>query len=112
MRGQRVHLIYLTCWLWRCGRCRPADWCPPPPPPPHQAALELGKQPYHQLSPGFHLRLLHTLCNDVLQCYLMKEELLVRLDITAELTTLKYHKDAEVCVCVCGGGWGGRGGQT
>lgn len=30
-----------------------------------QAALELARVPYWQLPPAFHLRLLHTLCNDI-----------------------------------------------
>jgi hypothetical protein len=38
------------------------------------------------LPPEFHLRLMHALCNDVINCYNMKAEISAR------------------CVCVCGGG--------
>ncbi|KAF6250372.1 hypothetical protein COO60DRAFT_1629876 [Scenedesmus sp. NREL 46B-D3] len=59
------------------------------------AAVELGKQDAWRLPPEFHLRLLHALCNDVVNCFNMKAEISSRLDTSIALQIEKFHADAE-----------------
>eukprot|EP00879_Flechtneria_rotunda_P023010 GHRR01024322.1.p1 GENE.GHRR01024322.1~~GHRR01024322.1.p1 ORF type:complete len:526 (+),score=186.96 GHRR01024322.1:244-1821(+) len=59
------------------------------------AAVELGKQAAWRLPPEFHLRLLHALCNDVVNCYNMKAEISSRLDTSIQIQIEKFHADAE-----------------
>lgn len=42
------------------------------------AAWELGRSSALRMSPEFHLRLLHALCNDVVNCFTMKSEIATR----------------------------------
>jgi hypothetical protein len=60
------------------------------------AALELGRTPYWQLPPSFHLRLLHTLCDDAVSCFHMRSEIQSRMDQATELANKKSHDEAEV----------------
>ncbi|KAF8056775.1 hypothetical protein HT031_006273 [Scenedesmus sp. PABB004] len=59
------------------------------------AAVELGKRAVWSLPPELHLRLLHALCNDVVNCFNMKTEIGGRLDATISQSTRQYHANAE-----------------
>ncbi|CAD7702456.1 unnamed protein product [Ostreobium quekettii] len=60
-----------------------------------RAAEDLGSSPFYLLGPRYHLRLLHALCNDIINCSAMKDEVMGRLEETIQLCAEKYHADAE-----------------
>lgn len=61
-----------------------------------RAARDLMVMPYYKLKPEMHLRLLHALCNDIVNCQGMKNAMTVRIEEVSRLNVEKFHADAEV----------------
>lgn len=61
-----------------------------------RAAKDLTRMPYYKLDPNLHLRLLHTLCNDIVSCQGFKDFMAARIEETYRLQAQKHQADADV----------------